>query len=155
MDGRAYAPGRRCSRSPMINVRSVDHVVLGVADVEKVGAFYIDVLGGRWDRRRGDIGLHHLRLGEMMIDLVPVEGQLGRLGGAGPGSEGRNVDHVAFRVRPWDGHAILAALKSHGIEAEIKSRYGADGDGPSIYLRDPEGNGVELKGPPSAAVPNS
>ena len=82
MDGRAYAPGRRCSRSPMINVRSVDHVVLRVADVEKVGAFYIDVLGGRWDRRRGDIGLHHLRLGEMMIDLVPVEGQLGRLGGA-------------------------------------------------------------------------
>ena len=47
----------------MINVRSVDHVVLRVADVEKVGAFYIDVLGGRWDRRRDDIGLHHLRLG--------------------------------------------------------------------------------------------
>jgi catechol 2,3-dioxygenase-like lactoylglutathione lyase family enzyme len=139
----------------MINVRSVDHVVLRVADVEKVGAFYIDVLGGSWDRRRDDIGLHHLRLGEMMIDLVPVDGQLGRMGGAGPGSEGHNVDHVAFRVRPWDGDAILAKLKSHGIEAEIKSRYGADGDGPSIYFKDPEGNGVELKGPPPAAVPNS
>jgi glyoxylase I family protein len=139
----------------MINVQSVDHVVLRVADVEKVGSFYINVLGGRWDRRRDDIGLHHLRLGEMMIDLVPVDGQLGRMGGAAPSSEGHNVDHVAFRVRPWDGDAILATLKSHGIEAEIKSRYGADGDGPSIYFKDPEGNGVELKGPPSAAVPNS
>jgi len=139
----------------MIKVRSVDHVVLRVADVETVGAFYIDVLGGQWDRRREDIGLHHLRLGELMIDLVPIDGQLGQTGGAAPGLEGHNVDHVAFRVRPWDGDAILAELKSHGIEAEIKSRYGADGDGPSIYFKDPEGNGVELKGPPSAAVPTS
>ena len=139
----------------MIKVRSVDHVVLRVADVETVGAFYIDVLGGQWDRRREDIGLHHLRLGELMIDLVPIDGQLGQTGGAAPGLEGRNVDHVAFRVRPWDGEAILTELKSHGIEAEIKSRYGADGDGPSIYFKDPEGNGVELKGPPSAAVPTS
>ena len=138
----------------MINVRSVDHVVLRVADVETVGAFYIDVLGGSWDRRRDDIGLHHLRLGELMIDLVPVDGQLGRTGGAAPASGGRNVDHVAFRVQPWDGEALLAELKGHGIEAEIKSRYGADGDGPSIYFKDPEGNGVELKGPP-LAVPNS
>ena len=139
----------------MISVTSVDHVVLRVADVDKVGAFYIDVLGGHWDRRREDIGLHHLRLGEMMIDLVPVDGQLGRMGGPAPGPEGRNVDHVAFRVRPWNGDAILAILKSHGIEAEIKSRYGADGDGPSIYFKDPEGNGVELKGPPPASPPNS
>ena len=139
----------------MINVRSVDHVVLRVADVDKVGGFYIDVLGGQWDRRREDIGLHHLRLGDLMIDLVPVDGQLGRMGGAAPGQEGRNVDHVAFRVQPWDGDAILSELQSHGIEAEIKTRYGADGDGPSIYFKDPEGNGVELKGPPSAAVPTS
>jgi glyoxylase I family protein len=130
----------------MIAVRSVDHIVLRVRDVDAVGRFYIDVLGGQWDRRRPDIGLHHLRLGDMMVDLVPVDGHLGRSGGVGPGAEGRNVDHVAFRVDPWDSEAILAALKSHGIEAEVKSRYGADGDGPSIYLTDPEGNGVELKG---------
>jgi len=134
----------------MINVQSVDHVVLRVRDVEKVGNFYIEVLGGRWDRRRPDIGLHHLRLGTLMIDLVPVDGPIGRAGGAGPGSEGRNVDHVAFRVAPWDDEAILATLRDHGIAAEVKARYGADGDGPSIYLQDPEGNGVELKGPPAA-----
>jgi catechol 2,3-dioxygenase-like lactoylglutathione lyase family enzyme len=132
----------------MINVESVDHVVLRVSDVDKVGAFYVDVLGGSWDRRRPDIGLHHLRLGNMMIDLVPIDGAIGRMGGAGPGAEGRNVDHVAFRIRPWNGEEILAQLEAHGIDGEIKSRYGADGDGPSIYIHDPEGNGVELKGPP-------
>ena len=134
----------------MIEVQSVDHVVLRVADVDTVGAFYIDVLGGNWDRRRPDIGLHHLRLGSMMIDLVPVDEPLGQQGGAAPGRQGHNVDHVAFRVRPWDGEAILAHLKAHGIEGEIKSRYGADGDGPSIYFQDPEGNGGELKGPPES-----
>jgi catechol 2,3-dioxygenase-like lactoylglutathione lyase family enzyme len=133
----------------MINIDSVDHVVMRVRDVERVGAFYVDVLGGRWDRRRPDLGLHHLRLGTLMIDLVPVDGQLGRMGGSAPGSDGRNVDHVAFRVRPWNEEQILAHLKAHGIEGEVKSRYGADGDGPSIYVRDPEGNGVELKGPPA------
>jgi glyoxylase I family protein len=137
----------------MINVQSVDHVVLRVRDVEWVGSFYVEVLGGQWDRRRDDIGLHHLRLGELMIDLVPVDGPLGRMGGAAPGEEGHNVDHVAFRVRPWDGETIIAELKSHGIDAEIKSRYGADGDGPSIYFKDPEGNGVELKGLPPADAP--
>jgi glyoxylase I family protein len=134
----------------MIEVQSVDHVVLRVADVDKVGAFYVDVLGGKWDRRRPDLGLHHLRLGSVMIDLVPVDGQLGRMGGAAPGAEGRNVDHIAFRVRPWDGEQILADLRTHGVDGEIKQRYGADGDGPSIYIRDPEGNGVELKGPPDS-----
>jgi catechol 2,3-dioxygenase-like lactoylglutathione lyase family enzyme len=132
----------------MIRVESVDHVVLRVTDVDKVGSFYVDVLGGQWDRRRPDIGLHHLRLGQLMIDLVPVDGPLGQMGGAAPGTDGHNVDHVAFRVRPWDGDQILVHLRAHGIEGEIKSRYGADGDGPSIYIQDPEGNGVELKGPP-------
>lgn len=139
----------------MINVQSVDHVVLRVADVEKVGTFYIEVLGGQWDRRRADLGLHHLRLGTMLLDLVPVDGPLGRTGGSGLGPEGHNVDHVAFRVRPWDGEQILAHLGAYGIEAEIKGRYGADGNGPSIIFKDPEGNGVELKGPPEAPIPTA
>src|SRR5438270_1181713 len=98
----------------MISIKSVDHVVLRVSDVDKVGAFYIDVLGGSWDRRRPDIGLHHLRLGDTMLDLVPVDGPLGKAGGAASAEEGRNVDHVAFRVRPWDGDVILAELRRHG-----------------------------------------
>lgn len=81
-----------------------------------------------------------------MIDLVPVDGPIGQLGGPAAGREGHNVDHIAVRVKPWDGEAILAELQKHGLKCEIKARYGADGDGPSIYIEDPEGNGVELKG---------
>ena len=137
----------------MINITAIDHVVLRVVDLERVAAFYTDVLGARWERRRADIGLYQLRIGTSLIDLVPVDSKLGQAGGAAPGREGRNVDHVAFRVLPWNGEAILAYLQDHGIAAEIASRYGAEGDGPSIYLTDPEGNGLELKGPPWAPVP--
>jgi catechol 2,3-dioxygenase-like lactoylglutathione lyase family enzyme len=132
----------------MINVTAIDHVVFRVVDLEKVARFYIDVLGARWKKKQEAIGLYQLRIGTSLIDLVPVDGKLGSAGGAAPGKEGHNVDHVAFRVLPWDGEAILAHLKAHGIEAEIASRYGAEGDGPSINLTDPEGNGLELKGPP-------
>jgi catechol 2,3-dioxygenase-like lactoylglutathione lyase family enzyme len=134
----------------MINITAIDHVVLRVVDLEKVAAFYTDVLGARWERRREDIGLYQLRIGTSLIDLVPVDGKLAKAGGAAPGPEGRTVDHVAFRVLPWNGEAILAYLQDHGIETKIASRYGAEGDGPSIYLTDPEGNGLELKGPPWA-----
>ena len=138
----------------MINIQAIDHVVFRVTDLEGVARFYIDVLGARWEKRQESIGLYQLRVGTALIDLVPVDGKLGRMGGAAPGHQGRNVDHVCFRVLPWDGEAILADLKARGIEAEIVSRYGAEGDGPSIYLVDPEGNNLELKGPPWASVPS-
>ena len=137
----------------MITIQNVDHVVLRVSNLDKVARFYIDVLGARWEKKQEAIGLYQLRAGTSLIDLVPVDGKLGRMGGAPPGEGGRNVDHICFRVLPWDGEAILAHLAGHGMEAEIVSRYGADGDGPSIYLADPEGNHLELKGPPWAPVP--
>lgn len=137
----------------MINIRDIDHVVLRVVDLDRVANFYIDVLGARWEKKQESVGLYQLRVGTSLIDLVPVDGKLGRQGGAAPGPEGRNVDHVCFRVLPWDGDAVLAHLRSHGIESEIVSRYGADGEGPSVYLADPEGNNLELKGPPWAPVP--
>ena len=138
----------------MINVQNIDHVVLRIVDLDEVARFYIDVLGARWEKKQEPIGLYQLRLGTSLLDLVPVDSKLGRMGGAAPGKDGRNVDHICFRVLPWDGDAVLAHLKSHGIEAQIVSRYGADGDGPSVYLTDPEGNNLELKGPPWAPVPN-
>ena len=138
----------------MINLEAIDHVVFRVVDLEKVARFYIDVLGARWEKKQESIGLYQLRAGTALIDLVPVDGKLGRMGGAAPGPEGRNVDHVCFRVLPWNGEAILDYLREHGIESEISSRYGAEGDGPSIYLADPEGNNLEIKGPPWAPVPN-
>jgi catechol 2,3-dioxygenase-like lactoylglutathione lyase family enzyme len=137
----------------MINISAIDHVVFRVVDLETAASFYIDVLGARWEKKQGEIGLYQLRVGTALIDLVPVDGKLGAMGGAAPGKEGRNVDHVCFRVFPWDGEAILGHLRQHGIAAEIVSRYGAEGTGPSIYVTDPEGNNLELKGPPWAPVP--
>lgn len=137
----------------MITIQAIDHIVFRVVDLDRMARFYVDVLGARFEKHQEAIGLYQLRVGTALIDLVPVDGKLGRVGGAAPVAEGRNVDHVCFRVLPWNGDAILAELKSHGIEGEIVSRYGAEGDGPSIYLADPEGNTVELKGPPWAPVP--
>jgi glyoxylase I family protein len=136
----------------MINIVAIDHVVLRVTDRDRMIRFYVDVLGAKLEKEQEDIGLYQLRVGTSLVDLAPVDGKLGQMGGAAPATGGRNVDHVAFRVLPWDGDAILRHLSGHGIGGEIKSRYGAEGDGPSIYLTDPEGNGLELKGPPWAPV---
>jgi catechol 2,3-dioxygenase-like lactoylglutathione lyase family enzyme len=153
MDGRSYDAGSGGTGTVMINIHAIDHVVFRITDLEKVAAFYTDVLGARWEKKQDEIGLYQLRVGTALIDLVPIDGRLGRIGGAAPATEGRNVDHVCFRVLPWDSEGILAYLQEHGIEAEVVSRYGAEGSGPSIYLSDPEGNVLELKGPPWAQVP--
>jgi len=135
----------------MIHLREIDHIVLRIVDLERMTRFYCDVLGCRVERRQDEIGLVQLRAGRSLVDLVPVDGKLGRAGGAAPGREARNVDHFCFRVEPFDEAAIRAHLAAHGVEAgPTSSRYGAEGEGPSIYLDDPEGNVVELKGPPDA-----
>lgn len=139
----------------MITIQAIDHIVFRVVDLDRMARFYVDVLGARFEKHQEAVGLYQLRIGTALIDLIPVDGKLGRVGGAAPTAEGRNVDHVCFRVLPWNGEAILAELKSHGIESEIVPRYGAEGDGPSIYLADPEGNTIELKGPPWAPVPGT
>ena len=136
----------------MIRLAGIDHVVLRVVDLDTMIRFYTEVLGAQLEQAEEEIGLYQLRAGTWLIDLVPVQSRLGRKGGAAPGTEGRNVDHVCYRVFPWDGEAIFAHLRRHGIEGGIVSRYGAEGDGPSIYITDPEGNDIELKGPPRPAV---
>jgi catechol 2,3-dioxygenase-like lactoylglutathione lyase family enzyme len=129
-------------------LRGLDHVVLRVADLDRAMRFYCEVLGCTHEKTQEHLGLTHLRAGETLIDIVTLDGTLGQAGGAGPAKEGRNVDHFALRIAPFDGEAILQHLRAHGVEpGEIVSRFGAEGDGPSIYLTDPDGNGVELKGP--------
>lgn len=130
------------------HICQLDHVVLRVADFAGMEAFYRSVLGCREERRQDDIGLVQLRAGASLIDLVDVRGELGRIGGAAPGNEGRNVDHVCLAIEPWNEAAIRRHLAAHGVRVGTGgSRYGADGQGPSIYLYDPEGNMLELKGP--------
>lgn len=131
-----------------IAIQGFDHIVLRVQDKARMLGFYCDVLGLSLDRDRPELGLTHVRAGPQMIDLVTLDGPLGRLGGEGPGREGRNLDHFCLQVRPFDAAAIRAHLAAHGVEVvDEGQRYGADGDGFSFYVRDPEGNTVELKGP--------
>ena len=129
-------------------LKALDHVVLRVRDIEASLRFYRDVLGGTVEKVQEQFGLYQVRAGASLIDLVPLDGPLGRMGGAGPGEEGRNLDHFAVQVVPWDEDAIRAHLAAHAvIIVEAGRRYGAEGSGPSIYVRDPDGNTVELKGP--------
>ena len=134
-----------------IEIRCIDHVVLRVRDVAASKRFYCDALGCTVERESEALGLHQLRAGSSLIDLVPIAGPLGRLGGAGPGAEGRNLDHVALALAGFDADAIGAQLRAHGIEpgdmGDVGERYGAEGLGPSMYIRVPDGNVVELKGP--------
>lgn len=133
----------------MLTIRHIDHLVLRVTDLRAMMAFYTDVLGCPVEKVQPDLGLYQLRAGTALIDLVPVDGKLGAQGGAAPGIEGRNLDHFCLRVDPFDADAIIAHLRASGANpAPLASRYGAEGQGPSIYVPDPEGNIVELKGPP-------
>jgi catechol 2,3-dioxygenase-like lactoylglutathione lyase family enzyme len=136
-----------------IHIRDIDHLVLRVTDLARMERFYCEVLGCSVEKRQDAIGLIQLRAGRSLLDLVPVDGPLGRAGGAAPGREGRNLDHFCFRVEPFDEVAIRAQLRRFDVEAgPVEPRYGAEGEGPSIYITDPEGNVVELKGPPNAPL---
>lgn len=137
---------------PPFQMTGLDHIVLRVADLPRMLAFYDGVLGCTIDKVQAKIGLTQLRAGRSLIDLITLDGVLGRMGGAGPGAEGRNLDHFALSIVPFDEAAIRAHLEQHRVEiTDSGRRYGAEGDGPSIYVKDPEGNIVELKGPPEAA----
>ncbi len=133
----------------MIHIREIDHVVLRVVNLDKMLWFYCSVLGCGIEREQKELGLTQLRAGRSLIDLVTVDSKLGREGGAAPGRTGRNMDHLCVRVEPFDTAEIRAHLEQQGVEAgEVAMRYGAEGEGPSIYVEDPEGNIVELKGSP-------
>lgn len=132
-----------------MQILGLDHLVIRARSPQTLKEFYCRVLGCTPERELPDQGLIQLRAGSALIDLVAVESRLGRLGGAAPGNEGHNIDHFCVRVEPFDEAAIHELLASAGISHEPAARrYGADGFGFSIYLKDPEGNTVELKGPP-------
>ncbi|HEV2300014.1 MAG TPA: VOC family protein [Stellaceae bacterium] len=120
-------------------VLGLDHVVLRVADLGRAIAFYEGVLGLHVERTLEKPKLVQLRAGDSLIDLVPAEE--GR-------PAGRNMDHFALRIRNFDGAALAAHLKRHGVAVgDVHERYGAEGYGSSLYIEDPDGNTVELKGP--------
>lgn len=134
-----------------LKVRGLDHLVIRARDLPALERFYVEVLGLTVERRSEQIGMVQLRAGAQLVDLVAADGMLGRQGGAppgaGPGAGGRNLDHFCLNIDDFDLAAVEAHLKAHGITpGDSGVRYGAGGFGVSIYLTDPEGNGLELRG---------
>ncbi len=132
-----------------LEIRGLDHVVIRVRDLDRALEFWCNALGCPVERRLDQLGLVQLRAGASLIDLVPVESPLGRAGGGTPAPDGPNMDHVALRIAAFDEAALRAHLEEHGVApGDVATRYGAEGNGPSMYVKDPDGNTVELKGPP-------
>jgi glyoxylase I family protein len=130
-----------------VPITGIDHVVIRARDLARLMVFYRDALGCRVEWERPDLGLVHLRVGASLIDLVDIAGPLGDGGGA-PAASTRNMDHLCLRAEPFEPEAIARRVVAAGGWAEpAKRRYGAEGFGPSVYLADPEGNRIEIKGP--------
>ncbi|HUO12314.1 MAG TPA: VOC family protein [Caulobacteraceae bacterium] len=128
-----------------LRVRGVDHLVLRARDLAALERFYVDVLGLTVERRQDRIGLVQLRAGAQLLDLVDAKGPIG--GGGEPTEAGRNLDHFCLNLDDFDLAAVIAHLEAHGVAVgESGRRYGAGGFGVSVYLTDPEGNGLELRG---------
>jgi glyoxylase I family protein len=131
-----------------IKAKQLDHVVLRVADIDASTRFYHEILGFPLARINEEAGLHQFHVGSSMLDLVPIDGRIGRAGGETVAKENRNVDHFAVTLSEYDEPSIVAHLESHGVTAYgSRKRFGAEGTGVSIMVTDPDGNTVELKGP--------
>jgi len=131
---------------PPFSLQAIDHVVIRAINAAELVAFYVEVIGCTlaWDRP--ELGLTHLNAGNAMIDIISIDGPLGKSGVAHAAGPGRNVDHLCLRIRPFDFEALRSHFEAFGIAlAAPQMRFGAQGNGLSIYFTDPEGNGIEFK----------
>jgi len=136
------------------HVERIDHVVLRVRDLPAMIRFYEQALGFNVERRLDRINLVQMRAGASMLDLILSDARAPAAASEAPPSQSQapNMDHLCFRIEPFDRAAIEARLGPLGIAVgETFQRYGAEGTGPSVYFHDPEGNQIELKGPPAPA----
>lgn len=121
--------------------QAIDHLVLKVADMPLMLDFYCQVLGCHLEKVQHNIGLWQLRCGSALIDLQQLEQP------TVAAQSGHNLDHFCIAVAPFDAPAVADWLRHNEVTpGTIALRYGASGEGPSIYLQDPEGNRIELKG---------
>ena len=133
-------------------ILDIDHVVIRATNLDAMTRFYCEVLGCVLEKEQLDLGLIQLRAGRALIDLLQAGGRIDRPESGAPGT-GQNMDHVCLRIEPFDAAALKTWLAAHDVRrGEHATRYGSDGYGPSLYLFDPEGNMVELKGPPTASA---
>ena len=122
----------------MVKVIGLDHVVLLSSDVERALRWWMDELGLAGDR------VERWRAGEVPFPSVRVDdGTIIDLFEGSP--VGRNVDHLCVVVDPTTDLDALAASGTFEVERGPVEVYGARGVGRSIYVRDPDGNVVELR----------
>src|SRR5215831_11410202 len=107
---------RPLPRGTMFEIKHIDHLVIRVRNLQAMLDFYVNTIGCSMEKIQEDLGLYQLRAGNSLIDFIPVDGPLGKLGGAPPGAEGRNLDHFCLRIEPFDGDQILEYFRSRGIE---------------------------------------
>lgn len=131
----------------MIEIQAIDHIVLRTNKLSEMLEFYTGVLGCTIERQTSkEIGLTQLRAGNALIDIITLDGSLGAAGGGAPTKTERNVDHFCLQIKPTPEEVITEHLEQNNVEiSEFERRYGAQGYGNSIYIKDPEGNGVELR----------
>ena len=120
-----------------LRVVGLDHIVLNVADVERSLAFYCDELGLAPERveewRRGEVHFPSARVdAHTILDLLAAA------------RSGVNCDHVCLVVEPVDLEAVKASGRFDVVDGPA-TRSGARGDGTSLYVKDPDGNTVELR----------
>jgi len=131
----------------MIKPVAIDHIVLRSARYRELIEFYCNVIGCTLERETtAEFGLTQLRAGNALIDIVDVNGKLGKTGGAAPGPTGNNLDHFCLQIEAFDEVELIAFLRSQGVDCgEFHERYGAQGMGRSLYISDSDGNTVELR----------
>ena len=131
----------------MFEIVAIDHIVLRTSKLDQMLSFYCNILGCKVERTLpAETGLTQLRAGNALIDLVTVDSELGRKGGAAPTESGNNMDHFCLQLKTITEADIKAHLRKSGIEqVDFQERYGAQGFGRSVYIKDPEGNIVELR----------
>jgi glyoxylase I family protein len=131
----------------MIKPVAIDHIVLRSERYRELIDFYCNVIGCTLERETSaEFGLTQLRAGNALIDIVDVNGKLGKAGGAAPRPTGNNLDHFCLQIKPFDEAELITYLQSHGIEiGEFQERNGAQGMGRSLYINDIDGNTVELR----------
>jgi len=120
-----------------MRLHALDHIVLNVADVERSLSWYIDLVGMAPvrvdDWRRGEAFFPSVRVNEStIIDLVRLD------------RSGTNMDHLCLVVDAADVDAIAADERFSVIEGP-DIRFGARGNGRSVYVNDPDGNTVEFR----------
>ena len=130
-----------------MEIAGIDHIVLRTTRIEAMLDFYCRVLGCTVERETSAAtGLTQLRAGNALIDLVVVDSELGKVGGGAPTQNDNNLDHFCLQLKPISETDITGCLSNRGITAgRFENRYGAQGLGRSIYIKDPEGNTVELR----------